>query len=83
MATLMCSGTVMLVKTRHGMEATTYDDEIEAVEDMLNNGSLGGGSYHGCEQHVVALARVANRINEIRAEMEARAARELADEVEV
>ena len=83
MATLICSGTVMLVKTRHGMEATTYDDEVEAVEDMLNHGSLGGGSYHGCEQHVVALARVANRINEIRAEMEARAARELADEVEV
>lgn len=82
MGTIVSGGKVMVVKVRNGMEATSYRDELEAVESMLNNGSLGGGTGYGCEEHVVALARVANRINEIRAEMEARAARELADEIE-
>jgi hypothetical protein len=77
MGTVVSGGRVVVVKCANGVQATTYKDEVEAVVDMLNNGSLGGGCSYGCEEHSVALALVSNRILEIRAAIDEQARREL------
>lgn len=70
-------GSVAVVKSKHGIEVTTYKSELDAVLGMIDNGSLGGGTGYGCEDHVVALAFVDNRIQEIRKLITEQSEREL------
>lgn len=78
MGTICSGGHIAVVKSKHGIEVATYRDELEAVLEMIDNGSLGGGIGYGCEEHVVALAAVSNKVEEIRRRLEAEAAEELA-----
>jgi hypothetical protein len=59
-------GSIAVVKSARGIEVTTYGSELEAVKNMVNHGSLGGGSYYGCEAHVEALAEIERFIAEVR-----------------
>lgn len=78
MGTICSGGHIAVVKSKYGIEVATYRDELEAVLEMIDNGTLGGGNGHGCEEHVVALAAVSNKIEEIRRRLDAEAAEELA-----
>ena len=79
MSSTICSGgKVAVVKSKGGIEVTTYDNELDAVLGMLNHGSLGGGFVYGCEEHVSALAIAATKIEEVRRQIEAEAEAELA-----
>lgn len=82
MSTMCSGGRIAVIKSRSGIEVTTFRDELECVIGMIDNGALGGGSSYGCEEHVVALAAVSNKIEDIRRQIEADALDEFASDDE-
>ena len=81
MGTVVSNGYVTVEKAKYGMEATTYKNELDAVLSMIDNGTLGGGTGYGCEEHVASLAAVAAKVQEVGERIEAAAETERALDV--
>jgi hypothetical protein len=67
MSTIISSAPIVMLKARGGVVVSTYSNELEAVKDMLDNGSLGGlGSCYGSVMHLDALIQVEEEIANVR-----------------
>jgi hypothetical protein len=68
---------IALVESRHNsMHCEAYPSRLAMVLDVLNNGALGGGIGHGCDEHKAALAQVATHIATVQAQIEQRERRD-------
>lgn len=65
------SAKVMLVENKgRGMSAESYANRLDAVLNMINNGSIGGGIGYGCDEHKDALVQIEEKIKEVRNNIE-------------
>lgn len=61
---------VIFTEHRGSMSCTIHKDKLDAVLNMIDNGSLGGGVGYGCKEHIAALAEVQRQINDTLATIE-------------